>query len=248
MASKLEGQFSLKEMIRLTYSSKYRTRFEYQKRDVLKKVLIIKETTLHPDRPDSPTVTFLFKTYSFPQYSPYTRHTDRRQKKYKHEYDSVLSIAADDDGKFSLNSTKWKYRLGSQKKWQDNVPQSKIKTLTKETSFKWKEEHLKAIEKLKKKYSGKDLTKKINQEKTLYKRKIENHKKKAPYLDEGDFNSRVNGLNGDFYYRVAPILQFWGHLYGRNVANISEGDSGHPFLPKHALQLIDFLIKINILH
>lgn len=248
MPNTVDGQFSLAEMIRLTYSSKYRTRFEYKKRDVLKRVLMIKETELHPDRLSSPTVTYIFSTRSYPNYYPYIKNGQTtKQRKVHHDYDSILTIRADENGKFSLNSTQWKYRLGSQKKWVDKPPQSKIKSLYRETSTKWKEEFDKECEKIKKKYSDKkDRDKALLKAKTNYRSKIEKHKKSAKYLNAGDYNAQVNFINGDFYFRVAPVLKFWGHLYGRDVGSF-DGDAGHPFLPKHALALIEGLMKIGIL-
>lgn len=247
MATTNDGQFTLAELLRLTYSSKYRTRYEYAKRDVIKRIVITKETTLHPDRPNAPTVTYIFETKSFPQYTPYNKHTTGKQKKYSHEYDNILSIVADEDGKFSLNSTKWKYRLGSQKKWVDKPPQKLVKSLYRETSAKWKDAYAVECEKIKKKYSNKkDRDKALGIAKKNYDDKIDKHKKQAKYLNSGDYNAKFLGINGDFAFRVAPVFQFWGHLYGRNVEG-GTGDPGSPFAPKHMISLVDALIKLNIL-
>ena len=47
-----------------------KNRFEFQERDVLKKIVVIKQKTLHPDRPNEPTLTLVCKSFSYPNYSP----------------------------------------------------------------------------------------------------------------------------------------------------------------------------------
>lgn len=246
MSNTIDGTFTLQQMLENTYTSKFKTRFEYKTRDVLKKVVLIKETTLHPDRPDSPTVTYTFRSYSFPQYYPYNKHTSGKQKKHKHQYDQVLSIVADENGQFSMNSRNWKYRLGSQKKWQKNVPQNKVKTIFRETQEKWNKDKFQERERLIKRYSGETLKKKIKELDLKYKKRAEQHRKSAPYLDAGDYNSQVRGINGDAAFRVHPALEFWGHLYGKNSEGIP-ADPINAFCPKHMIALIEYLIKINIL-
>jgi len=248
MPNTIDGTFTLRQMLENTYTSKFKTRFEYRTRDVLKKVVLIKETTLHPDRPDSPTVTYVFRSFSYPQYGNYIKgKTGNKQRKTKHQYDQVLSIVADENGQFSMNSRSWKYRLGSQKKWQTNVPQNKVKTIYKETQEKWKKEKFEKRERLIRRYSGEVLKKKIKQLDEEFKKKIEQHKKSAPYLDKGDYCSRVLGINGDFAFRCQKAYQAFGHLYGRMTEPGCSDDLINMFAPKHMLALIDFLIKIGIL-
>ena len=249
MSNKITGTFSISQIMDKTYYSKYNTRFEYRKRDVIKKVLVIKQTTLHPDRPTEPTITYIFKTYSYPQYYPYTRYTKySKQRKFRHEYDNILSIEADENGKFSKDSVNWKYRLGSQKKWNNKPPQSQIKQIYRETMKKWTYDYNIACNKIKARNINSTLKKTLLQkEKDNLKKKIKVHRYQAKYLDVGDFNSRVLGLNGDFVRRVAPVYQHYGHLYGRNVENVIDADYEHPFAPKHFINLVDTLVKLGIL-
>ena len=247
MSKTIDGTFSLRQLVENTYKTKFRTRFKYKVRDVLKKVIIIKETTLNPDSKSSPTITYVFKSFSYPSYGVYLKHTSaNKQRKYKHQYDQVLSIVADDNGKFSMDSTDWKYRLGSQKKWQDNVPQSKVKTIYRETLARWREEYEKECNAIKRRFAGEQKTKKLLEAKKKFDKRKEQHRRTAPYLDKGDFNSRVRGINGDFSFRAQSAFAYWGHLYGRNSENYSQ-DPENMFAPKHMLALIDFLIKIGIL-
>jgi hypothetical protein len=248
MSKKIEGTFSLQQILEDTYHTKFKTRFEYAERDVLKTIVQIKETTLHPDQKQAPTVTYIFRSFSYPQYSPYNKFTKfSKQRKYKHQYDQILSIAADEDGSFSVNSINWKYRLGSQKKWNNKPPQSKIKSIYRETYDKWKLEYEKECENIKlKKVDKKEIEKLLNKAKIKFKQKIIDHKKKAPYLDPGDFNSRVNGLNGDFVYKCQSTYQHFGHLFGRNT--FPEGEiHDHMFTPKHLIRLLNTLLKLGIL-
>jgi len=90
------------------------------------------------------------------------------------------------------------------------------------------------------------LKKKIKELDLKYKKKAEQHRKNAPYLDSGDYNSQVRGINGDAAFRVHPALEFWGHLYGKNSEGIP-ADPINAFCPKHMIALIEYLIKINIL-
>lgn len=248
MSNVIDGQLTLAEIVRLTYTSKYRTRFKYMKRDVIKKIIITKETELHPDRPGEPTVRFNFETRSWPQYYPYNKHTGGRQRKYHHEYDSILTIQASPDGTYSMNTTFWKYRLGSQKKWNDKPPQAKIKSLYRETSKAWRKDYLEDYADIKfHNPVGERRDKLLAKRKKVYEDKIKKHKKSAVYLDVGDFNSRVNSINADAYFLMHPILAYYGHLYGKNVHKGSIPDYSKPFICKHGLRLIDELIKLGIL-
>lgn len=249
MSKSINGTFTLNEILNSTYHSKYKTRFEYAERDVLKTIILIKETTLHPDQKSAPTVNLVVESRSYPQYKPYINFTKySKQRKFRHEYDNILTLAAEEDGTFSVNSVNWKYRLGSQKKWNDHPPQSKIKTIYRETAYKWKLEHDKEVEKIKKKYKGKELEKRLKTAKDNYAKKKTEHKKSAPYLNIGDFNSKVNGINGDFFFRCQSTYQYFNHLFGRNTYPEGEIDKAHPFAPKHLIGLISALLKIGVLH
>ena len=248
MSKSINSTFTLKEILESTYHSKFKTRFEYSKRDVLKKIILIKETTLHPDQKSAPTVNYIFRSYSYPQYGKYLNYTKySKQRKFRHQYDNVLVIAAEEDGSFSVNSKNWKYRLGSQKRWDPKPPQSKVKTIYRETQEKWKKDKFEQREKLIRQYSGDILKSKTKKLDEAYKKKKEDHKKSAKYLDTGDYNSQVNGINGDFYFRSQYCYQHYGHLYGRNTAPDADNDVDTPFATKHMISLIDALLKIGIL-
>jgi len=247
MSQKIEGTFSLREIANITHHSKYKNRYDYAKRDVIKKVVVIKQTELHPDGKGRPSITYIFKSFSYPQYAPYNSKTKySKQRKTKHQYDHYLSISTE-DGSFSVDSVNWKYRLGSQKRWIDNPPQSSVKTIYRETAEKWKQQYDKEVAVIKAKYKGEELKKKLKLAKVDYDKKKIDHRKKAKYLDGGDYNSQVNGLNGDFYFRCINTYQYFGHLYGKNTNPDGEVDKVYMFMPKHLIALVDFLIKANLI-
>jgi hypothetical protein len=249
MSKKINGTFTLKEILNTTYHSKYENRFEYAERDVLKTIIVVKETTLHPDQKEAPTITYTFRTYSYPQYSPYNKHTKYlKQRKHKHQYDQTLTIEADEDGSFSVNTVNWKYRLGSQRKWDSNPPQSKLKSIKTETKAKWKDQYLFECEKIKnKKISKQEKDKLLKKAKSDYNQKTINQRKKGEYLDSGDYNSRVNGLNGDWVFRCQNTYSYFNHLYGRNTYPEGEIDKIYIFAPKHLIRLLNSLVKLGLI-
>lgn len=249
MSKKVEGTFTLREILNNTYHSKYKTRFDYAERDVLKTIVLVKETILHPDQKEAPTITYTFRSYSYPSYGVYMKHTNAsKQRKYKHQYNQILTIAANEDGTFSLDTAHWKYRLGSQKKWESKPSQRKVKTLYRETAAKWKDEYTVACEKVKnKKISQVEKDKQLKRLKSDYTKKIDEHKKKAEYLDVGSYNAEVNFINGDFYFRCQSTYQYFNHLYGRNTYPEGEIDQIYIFTPKHLIRLLNALIKLGLI-
>jgi 1,2-phenylacetyl-CoA epoxidase catalytic subunit len=150
-------------------------------------------------------------------------------------------------GQLSLQSYDWKYRLGTQKKWKDKPPQAQIKSLYPETEEKWKKDRDKKIDLIERRnIKREEKTKLIKKEKEAYKKRVEQHKKSAKYLDIGDYNSQVNGINGDWKFRCENVFAHYGHLYGRNTGE-GTGDIARPFCPKHMLRLLNFLIMKGIL-
>lgn len=122
--------------------------------------------------------------------------------------------------RLSIDTKGWKMRVGSGKDWEEKPPQKHIKQIYKENRKRWN------------------------------KRRKEQHKKKAPYLDVGDYNSRVKGLNGDFVFRLAYTYWKAGHYWG-NPRKGKKPSSLNPgnivFLPKHAIHFIEMLMIRGIL-
>jgi len=123
----------------------------------------------------------------------------------------------------SLNTKRWKVALGSGKKWV-KPPQSKVRSIYSETRKKWTPE------------------------------KIKKHKEnKSLYLDAGDYNSQVNGINGDWLFRCANLYKEKGHLFGRlyNEAAYRPANKMNPkkimFFPKHLLSFFRLLMEKGIL-
>lgn len=215
-----------------------RNRFDYRDRDVLKRVTIKKVVTLNPDRPSAPSVRYEATTYSYPQYKPYYTGKDKRgrtvkyQRTTKHQYDITFTC-----DRLSLNTTEWKMVVGSVRQWRKSFPQNMLKQVSHKTRAKWKK-------KLAKKYKGKELQEK-------YRKQIEDHKKKAPYLDVGDANAQMLGINGDFIFTCSFVWHENGHHYGRNyygwVAPVQKNPKKIMFFPKHAIQFIELLMNKGVL-
>jgi len=228
------GDYTIKEVLQIT-DKYYPNRFTYKERDVVKRIVIkeVKEVQRH-DIPGGPRVytKYVIESKSWPQYYPYFTRTDSRgrrrryQRSVAHYYDVIFET-----DRLSLNTKKWVGRVGSGKKWNARPPQSQIKSLYPETR-----------EKFRRRARG-------NQQE--YKRLVERHKRSAPYLDVGDYNSRVNGIMGDFCFRQAWAYYTHGHLFGRqyygNVPSSITNPNAIVFFDKHQLNVIDQLMRRGIL-
>jgi hypothetical protein len=240
----------------LEFTRKYfPTRFDYKRRDVLRRVVVKERKEINVKDPSRPQHYFQIETFSYPQYGNYLRMTGRkgRQRQYqrtvRHQYDSVLTLQ-----ELSLQTTVWKYRLGSQKKWEEHPPQKHIKQMYRDTQRKFRR---KAERK-----AGPNATKKeISRE---YKKLVDRHKRGARYLDVGDYNAQRNGINGDWYWRAAWSYYVHGHLYGPTSSERETDSQGNikfvkkpspvtnpqeiAFAPKHMIALIDYLLQKGDIH
>lgn len=233
------GDFTLQQILEFTRKY-FPTRFDYQRRDVLRRVVVKERKEINIKDPSRPQVRFQIETYSYPQYGNYLRMTGRagRQRRYqrtvRHQYESVLTVQ-----ELSMQTTVWKYRLGSQKKWITNPPEKHIKI----PSRKLKREMRRKAQRK----AGPNATQRqVNQE---YRKLVDRHKRNAKYLDVGDYNSQKLGINADFIFRDAWALRAHGHLYGNmSVLKRSSLNSMEiPFFPKHSLALIDYLLYKGVL-
>lgn len=209
--------FTLRQIFLLTYNQK-RSRFEYKERDVLKTLRIVEVYRYKRDRTLSPTKKFRIYSFSYPQYKPYINvkgKKSKKQRKIKHQYLITLELESlDFDAKF-------KWRTGSQRKWDPKPPQKKIKSLYMKTREAWKKKYPDPVER---------------------KKVIKRHKESAPYLDVGDYNSQVRGLMGDFYFRIMGNLYAQGMLFGRNWAT-DLPDEKYIFFDKHVLGVVMYLLR-----
>jgi len=226
------GNFTIKQVMLLTRRH-FPTRFNYRERDVLRRVVIKERYDINVNHPERPQKYFKIETFSYPQYGAYVRGSrGRNQRRIRHQYESILTLK-----ELTLNNKIWKYRLGSYKKWVKKPPQKHIQSLYPETRRRFREKAQRRA--------------RTQQEaQAEYRRLVQRHKRSAKYLDVGDYNAQMLGINGDFIFRDAWALRYHGHLYGqmhplrsapeRNPSNI-------PFFPKHGLALIEHLMKRGIL-
>ncbi|HRT34007.1 MAG TPA: hypothetical protein P5023_06180 [Bacteroidales bacterium] len=130
--------------------------------------------------------------------------------------------------KLSFNDSNWQVYLGSARRWNPKPPQSQIATIYRENLKKWKPEEIK-----------------------------KHRKRKHPYIDVGDYNSQVNGINGDFRFRCCYVYEKYGHLFHKRGIRLSAieitkapkitNSRQEFFLPKHIISLFETLINKGIL-
>jgi hypothetical protein len=238
MANVIEGTYTLKELLQIT-RSKFRTRFKYEKRDVLRRVTIQKITELNPDRPLEPTIKFLIDTRSYPQYPPYIKgKRGIKQRKVFHDYDTILEM-----DEMSLDSKNWKCRVGTGKKIK-KAPPTRVKSISRETRKKWETARDRELSKTK----DKD---KIAQIKKAYSDKVKAHVKSAKFMNDGDWVAQTLGVNLDFAYRDAFAFKIHGHLFGKWEFPLTRPSklnmTATPFLPKHLIRILEFLMAKGVM-
>lgn len=228
------------QVFQYTLRTKLNTRFEYSKRDILpSKMKVTRRITYKKNKEGkytTPDEMLVITSWSAPQYQPYLKAKGKNAKKQmtiKHNYDIYLAIQTTNDGIFSWNNSKIIWRVGSYKKWQSKPSQKYIKSIYTETR-----------EKLYNKYKKKYKTEK--EIKAHVKEDCDKIRKNAKYLDVGDYNSRVNGINGDNYYRDYFIQKQYNCLYGNCFYKQSYKGVDYPFFCKHMLALCAFLLKKGI--
>lgn len=220
------------------YTWRYmKTRFTNADRDILPSKLVIAQRRKYKRNKEgqytTPEELLTVSTWSAPQYYPYTKvkgKKSRRQMRVKHNYRAFIAISLDSREVYSFNS-KIIWRVGSYKR-PIKPPQGKIKSIYKETR-----------EKLNYKYrslSDSERAKAVRKE-------IEKIRKKAEYLDEGDFNSRVRGIMLDNYWRNYPVQNKFHCLYGAVLNRVMPEGIDMPFFCKHMIMIIALLMRRGIL-
>lgn len=235
------GKHTIKEVLKIT-NKLYANRFTYKDRDVVKRITIkeVKEVSRH-DKPGQPRVytKYVIESKSYPQYPPYLTRSDSRgrsrtyQRTISHEYDVVFEM-----DRLSINTKEWVSRVGSGKKWVTDPPGNQIKTIT-----------ARRRRILKRKADRMGTTQ--AEKRRAYSQLVKDHRRRAKYLDVGDYNSRVNGLNGDWIFRCDYAYYKAGHRFGRNYYGNVPARQMNPkntvFFTKHQLNVIDQLMNRGIL-
>jgi len=230
----IEGTFTIKQVMLFTRQY-FRNRFAYEKRDVLRKVFIKKRVDLKTTREGEPTVKFQITTYSYPQYKPYVLQKgekSKKQRKIRHEYDTILEL-----DRLSINTKNWKARLGSQAKWVTSVNPKLIGKLSERDKARMER-------KIETDLKRKGKATKTNIKKELSKQ-IKDFRNKRRYLNIGDYNAQVKGLNGDFLFRCEYVYRMYGHLYGIDNAKrppVKTNPKSIIFFPKHLIRLMEYLL------
>lgn len=221
MPTVIRGKFTLEEVIKRTYDE-WENRFDFYKRDLVKRITIKEVKTYTPDRLNVPTTKYVVETKSWPQYRPYYTAKDSRgrprkyQRTTSHTYDTVMQF-----DRLSVKTRNWKARVGSGRKWNSRPSQSQIHSIYRDNLKRWSKEKIAA-----------------------------HRKKKHKYLDVGDYNAQVNGINGDFAFRCSHAYWKHGHLFGNSYKK-EEVSQWNPraevFLPKHLINILTILMQKGIL-
>jgi hypothetical protein len=235
------GDYTLKETLLLTYRL-YRNRFIYKKRDVVKKINIKEIDVIDRKEKNKSGLLkkYLIESKSFPKYRPYIKKSDKSIlvsfKRVAHMYDVVFEF-----DELSLETKNWYSRVGSGKKWIKKPPQKFIKKLYPET----KEKFMKKAKDIELRSKGK------RKAKNEYIKMIKSHQRLARYLDIGDYNSRVRGLNGDWIFRCDYAYFIHNHRFGKNYFGNKPAKITNPknyvFFGKHQLNIIEKLLIMGIL-
>ena len=238
--TKIPDKLTIQTIYTYTYKNNYtRSRFDNSERDILPSKLKINERIKYKRNKEgkfsTPEEMLIISSWSAPQYQPYISYKSKRAKKQmkvKHNYEIKIAIQPYlTEGNYSFENSKIIWRVGSYKKWK-TPKQSEVKTIYKETRER--------LERKYKKLNETDRKKKIKEE-------VDKIKKRAKYLDIGDFNSRVQGINADCYFRDYLMQKKFNCLYGPcYYLNDCEGVE-LPFFDKHLIGILSYLIYKGIL-
>jgi hypothetical protein len=222
---------TLRQILLYTYKD-FENRFEYYERDILpSRIKITAKKTYVKDRAGIFEEKLEIESWSAPQYAPFNNHVKDgvKQRKYKHTYNIVLQIAKDEKGLYSYDS-KIRWRVGSFKKVPKSIPQSKVKTIFRETKAK-----------IVAKYNNKKMT--IQERKEEIKKELDAIRKKGKYLCAGDYIAMELGINLDNYYRNFYIQNQFNVLYGPLSGAEKNDKVKFPFFCKHFIGVLFFLTK-----
>ena len=231
---------TIAQIYQYTYSNpKVRNRFEYMERDVLKTRIKITKRLVYRKNKESKTMTpdelICVESVSTPQYYPYNKVKTKgakKQRKIHHQYDCFFAFSKDEDGNYSFWNSRVIFHIGSYKKYPKEIPQSKTGTIHKSTK-----------ERLERKY--KKLPQKQKDE--MIKKEISRIKKRAKYICDSDYVGGELHVNGDFYFRCNPLLLKFDASYGRVFHTEIPDGILYPFLPKHGIAVVNFLLRKGII-
>lgn len=243
MPQYLGGDYTLAQAVHMTRENAP-SRFENMERDVIKRIEIQQVRSYDPDQVVSsgelstPLVKYVVRTRSYPQYREYLSKTGKNKKQREqrskqrtvhHDYETIIEFG--DDG-ITMNTTKWKMRVGSGRKWKGRKPpQNQIHQIYNETVEHWR--------------------KLLPNEEAVRERKRKHRRKKYKYLSVGDFLAKKYGIMMDFSTRLAFVYLKHGHLYGYCYGSTTPPREVNPqqlfFLTKHTLRILDALGRKGVL-
>lgn len=227
------GDFTIPDVIRDTYNH-FPTRLQTKRRDVVKRIEVKEIKTVERHDAEARVRTqYWIISKSWPNYPPYLRPGRSRQRRIPHYYDIVIEM-----DELTLTTKNWRMRVGSGRKWDNHPPQKLIKTLYPETRRRMRRQ-------------AERRTNNSREANKLYKELVDKHKRRAKYLDVGDYNSRERGLNGDWVFRQSYAYHVHGHLWGRNYYGNVPAPQTNPsnivFFDKHQLNTLETLMRTGVI-
>lgn len=230
---------TISQVYQYTYKNRHTySRFFNEERDVLKTKIKIEKRTVYKKNKENKWMTpeerLYVRSESFPQYGKYLSVKTKgakKQRKIRHQYDIILLIQNTPNG-YDFWNSKICWHVGSFKKYPKYIPQNKVAQIHGDTRAR-----------LEKKY-GKLPQKKKNE---MIRRDIESIRKRSKYISDGDYVSRELGINGDYYFRVAPLQLNFACGYGKVWYTEKPRDILFPFFDKHMLGCIHALMRIGII-
>ena len=108
MAHVLRGIFTINDVLKNTTASRFKSRYRYRKRDVVKRITIKRIKRFKPDRIGAPLILYQIESKSWPQYKPYFTKYDKRgrprkyQRTIPHFYDLILEL-----DELSISTSNW---------------------------------------------------------------------------------------------------------------------------------------------
>lgn len=238
--TRIPDKLTISAIYQYTYKNNLtRSRFDNSDRDILPSKFKIIERRKYKRNKEgkytTPEEMLFVESWSAPQYQPYLAYKNKkakRQLQIKHHYDVKIALQPYlTDGNYSFENSKIIWRVGSYK--TPKLPkQSDVKTIYHETRERLERKYRKLSEKDKK---------------IAIQKEINKIKKHAKYISVGDYNSQVNGIMQDCYYRDYTVQQEFGCLYGpcKLVSKIDGIDL--PFFDKHMISILSFLLRKGII-
>lgn len=228
-----QGTFTIKEVFILTHQH-YRGRMDNRQQDIprIHKIEMYKvyEHGKVPMDPSSvthetePGVKYEFIAYL--RSTPVKKQINGNTRLLGRQIVDSYKITFETD-QLNINTRRWKIRLGTNKIWR-KPPKNQVLSIDHKTRANL----------------GKDGVDALHDSKHSRGKMLEN---------KDDWNSMIQGINADFYFRCMYTFYVYGHLYGslpQVLMPLKPHDMNEKlimFFPKHIINFFELLLRNGIL-